>query len=354
MADAMPGTTVEFDPAALDPDCAIYPDLTPPPPPPAAQPEPPTQAITSFLESRVNLLLSNAPQADRRIARLSGQLPSTEEPGAALMSFVATVAQGNPVPVSSSLAAIEAMNGEAEPSPFDIWFEGTFALFDNSGPYGRFSTASLGADYIVGPDLLLGGFVSLDRIEQFDTASVDELAGTGFLAGPYVTARLTDTLYLDLLAGAGTATNTIDTGLGFVDTFDTTRWLIDAALEGSWSEGPWTFSPRLGLSYAEETSSAYTDGAGTAVPSVTAGLGQVSAGPGIAHSSDFDGVGQTVSLRFDAVRSFGATDAFSARAEAGVNWSFPGGFQFGATTTYSGIGSSHQSAGISLRASGSF
>lgn len=322
---------------------------TPAPIPPA--PEPPTEAITSFLETRVDLLLANAPAVDRRIARLSGQRATAEEPGAAIMSFVSSVAQGRPVPVSASLSAIEAMEGNGEPSPFDMWFEGTFALFDNSGPYGRFATAGFGADYLVSPDLLIGGFVSLDRMEQFGG---DELSGTGWLAGPYLTARLGEALYFDVLAGAGTAGNTIDTGLGFVDEFGSTRWLVDGSLTGNFASGPWTFAPRLGVRYAEETSEAYTDGLGTAVPSVTVGLGQVSAGPGIVHTSTDDGIMRQLSLRLDAVKSFGDRDDFSARAEAGVDWTLANGLALGATATYSGIGASHQSAGLSMRLSGSF
>ena len=101
------------------------------------------------------------------------------------------------------------------------------------------------------------------------TASAgDERAGRhlrhGWLAGPYLTTRLGDDLYLSPRAAAGRSANEVSPTGAYSDSFGATRWLLDGTLSGDWSNGGWSFSPKLDLSYFEERSDAYTDSLGTA------------------------------------------------------------------------------------------
>ncbi|HTN62966.1 MAG TPA: Ig-like domain repeat protein, partial [Devosia sp.] len=156
-----------------------------------------TQLIEEFLTTRASLILANQPDIERRIDRLNGIAPSGGNPVSALMGYLPGIVEGSPLTVSTSLGAIERLAGNEQPSRFDVWFEGTFALFDRNGPNGNFNTASLGADYLVTSDLLIGGFVQMDRLSQSASADPATISGTGWLAGPYATARLNENLYFD-------------------------------------------------------------------------------------------------------------------------------------------------------------
>lgn len=337
--------TVEFDPAELDPDCAIYPLDT----------RADTSAsLTSYLETRASLILDRDMGTDRRVDRLNGVSSVAEEPGAAIFSYAAGLTDGS-VPVAGSLAAFDALAGN-ERRRFDIWFDSTFALFERAGTDGLFSTGTVGADYLLTDDLLIGAFLSVDHLTQSATPFADEISGLGWLAGPYATLQLGDNLYLDILAGAGTASNSVDKGTGTPDTFDSSRWLVNASLQGTWGNDSWRFAPRLGFGYFEETSEGYTDGDGFEIAPVTVGMGRIAAGPGLTHTTTGeDGTRRDISVRLDAVQLFTSqSSSLSARAEAGIDWQTSNGLSFGASTSYSGLGSADHSIGASVKASAGF
>jgi hypothetical protein len=348
LSQAVPGATLEFDPATLDPSCARYPFVGAPSPSPTA----PTAQIQSFLDARAGLLLANAPDASRRFGRLNGQSAPPTFTGGDVLSYLDVVATTGALPVSGSLSAFEAFDEAGEPRAFDVWIDGTFALFETGNGNGRFSSGSIGADYLVTPDLLIGGFASLDNLDRFETMG-DTLSGTGWLAGPYVTARLTDTLYLDLLGAAGTAGNSIERG-GVVDDFGSTRWLVNATLEGQWSEGPWTFAPRLSAGYVEERSEAYTGANGVAVPSVVASTGRVSGGPGIVHTTTTEGLTTALSLRLDAIAQLGTQSSYGAAIEGGIELTSATGTRFGARLGLTGLTAGTRSLSLSVNAGAGF
>ncbi len=342
----MPGATLEFDPATLDPSCAQYPFVSTP----AVQA--PTDQIQSFLDARAGLLLTNAPDPSRRFGRLNGTPAPANFTGGDVLSYLDVVATTGTLPVSGSLSAFEAFDEAGEPRAFDIWIDGTFALFETGAGNGRFSTGSIGADYLVNPDLLVGAFAALDNIDRFETLG-STLSGTGWLAGPYVTARLTDELHLDLLAAAGTAGNRIETG-GVTDDFGSTRWLVNATLEGRFTEGPWTFAPRLAAGYVEERSEAYTGTNGIAVPEVLASTGRISGGPGIVHITTDEGLTRALSLRLDAIAQLGTNSAFGARIEGGIELGSAAGARLSTTLGLSGLTSGTRSVSISVNAGAGF
>ena len=305
-----------------------------------------TRLIENFLLTRAALILANQPDIQRRIDRLDGGGISGAAPVSALMGYLAGVAEGGPLTVSTSLGAIDRLRGSEPTNRFDLWFSGTFALYDAGGPAGDFSTASLGADYLVSSDLLAGVFVQADHLSQSTATDTASVSGTGWLAGPYATARLGQNLYLDILAAAGTSSNTVNPYGTYSDTFDATRWMLSTALQGEWHWENWTFGPRARLSYFEETSAAYTDSLGIDIPAITAGLGQIAVGPAISYRYVTEGeVVIDTSLRFEGIAdllntSAGfALDDIHGRVEGTVGFAFPGGSSLGLSVAHDGIAS---------------
>ncbi|MER8879978.1 putative Ig domain-containing protein [Mesorhizobium sp. M0684] len=304
-----------------------------------------TALIKEFMETRASLILENQPDIQRRIDRLDG-VAGGGSPVATLLAYLPGMADTNSVNVSASLASMRRLGGEDANSLFDIWFEGTYSRFDINDQDGKFALATFGADYLVSRNLLVGAFVQIDRTDGFTGSGGGTAEGTGWIAGPYLTARLTDNLYFDLLAGAGTSSNSVSPMDTYTDGFDASRWMVSATLQGEWQYDAWTFSPRARFSYFEEKSGAYVDGLNVPIPSVTAGLGQIAFGPGVSyrHVTD-DDVTLDFNLRLDGVFDISDTatesgaDNFHGRVGAGIDTRMPGGMRLGLSTSYGGIGS---------------
>lgn len=315
--------------------------------------------IAAFLEARANILLANMPNAQRRFARLKGQAASVSSPGSILMSYLPILVNGGTLSGSASLAQIEALAGNEQQARFDAWIDGTFGLFSNGGAEGRFGLVSLGADYLVTDDLLIGGFVQIDQLSQENSATAATAGGTGWMAGPYVTARLSDNLYLDLMAAGGQAGNRVSPLGTYEDQYGSTRFLASATLEGDWSHGAWTFAPVASVSWFSETSNAYTDSLGVAIPSTTVEQGQFAAGPGVRHHQDLgNGMTLTTSARFEAVAGYGNSllspwrTSIHGRASGGLDLGFAGGAALGFSLSHDGLfGAASRSTSVNIRLS---
>lgn len=297
--------------------------------------------IEDFMETRASLLLESLPDSSRRVGRLNGSAAANIGPGS-MLGYLPDIATGSSLPVSASLAALDALAGNRQPSRFDAWIEGSFALFDTDAAGGRLSTVGLGADYLITDDLLLGAFVQLDSLSQSVDMDEAKIAGDGWLAGPYATLRLTDNLFLDLMAAVGGSTNRVSPFGTYTDEFSAERYLLRATLEGSWTSGDWTFSPRASISYFEETSQSYTDSLGVTVPSVTAGIGKIALGPGVTYGfSTGDGISAVAGIRMDGVvdiRDEGIAEPHAA-INANLDFALHTGARLGFDLGYGGLGS---------------
>lgn len=305
-----------------------------------------TELIEDFFETRAELILSHGPNSQRRIDRLNGIAPSSGDPASALMGLMPLVSGGGPRALSGSLGAIEqAVADPAEPAAFDIWFETTFGAYGSDTAQGNFGIAYLGADYLVSSDLLIGALFQLDRV-GYDSNTGDASAeGTGWMIGPYVTGRLGDNLYVDLRAAAGRSANSISPYGTFTDEVDASRWLIEAAVSGEWTDGSWSFQPAARLSYFEETSDDYADGLGVYVPSVTTGTGQLALGPALSYRFVTDGeIDVVLGTSLDGVLDFGleggalVSEGAHAELEASIDLGLPGGARIGAAVKAGGLG----------------
>jgi len=179
--------------------------------------------------------------------------------------------------------------GDADPqaTPFDVWVEGKLARFSAYGADGRFGILHAGADYLVTPRILVGLGVQLDwtDMEADDGATIE---GTGYLVGPYVTARLTEHLFLDARAAWGQSSNTASPFGTYEDELDGTRWLVSAALIGQYDIDRWRVAPTARLTYFEEGTEAYTDGLGLPIPEIEIATGTFEFGPKISYRMELE------------------------------------------------------------------
>ncbi len=198
-------------------------------------------AVTkAFLLARINGLLLNSPASTSILYRQMG--PHGSQAAAASTATTASGAMnlgGNPVitasrfdddaiPVGSqpiqfrsSLSsmrqaardaqrekdrmALGAGEGGALPLAFegnpawDIWVEGRYSGFEddtaNLGRDGHTGLLFLGSDYRITPDLIVGGLLQWDRSKEFVDALATEVSGTGWMIGPYVSARVHENIY---------------------------------------------------------------------------------------------------------------------------------------------------------------
>ncbi|KKB13018.1 hypothetical protein VE25_04070 [Devosia geojensis] len=304
--------------------------------------------VEDFLGSRANLLVGALSASNRRIDRIDGAMRADIDKAInRLIRYMPNFVGSRRVLLSTSLATLDAFAGARKASPFDAWFDVSFTLFDAASGADT-SLVAVGLDYLVTPELLAGVYVQGDRFRQPANEAGRVTVSDGWLIGPYVTARLDRSLYLDVVAGTGGSFGQMATSSGAASGFDATRWLANVSLSGQWSAGNWTFTPRARFGYSEAVSQAWLDALGVPVPSVTEGSGQIAVGPGVTHrvetTEDFD---IQTSVRFEGVVDV-SHDAIgwslrnpSGRIEGGLGIGFPQGANVNLTGSYDGIGAPH-------------
>ena len=168
---------------------------------------------------------------------------------------------------------------------FDVWVEGQASRYDDDiggiDREGRFGVLYVGADYVIAPGILVGGLVQFDNTKEDlnGPGETGEIEGKGWMIGPYFGMLLANNLMLDVRAAWGRSDNDIVEDDGATGpnsaSFDTTRWLVTAALTGSHYHGPWRISPRLAVAYGREQFDTFTNSAGTIVDGDEVTLGRV-------------------------------------------------------------------------------
>jgi uncharacterized repeat protein (TIGR01451 family) len=350
------------------------------------------QVIQNFLYRRADQLLSNEPDRNRLIRRLPGVLwgDSNTQTGQGGSTFTVSGGDGGGPTHIAFATSFSQMMADAraarqkkaqeqndqmmglgvaphsslkdEPLPvwnsgFDLWVEGHYSHFDDDqgkgDRSGHLGVMYVGADYLVTPGLLIGALVQFDWMT--DTSNVQQTSadGHGWMAGPYVSARLSENVFFDARAAWGTSDNTVNPLGFFVDNFDTDRWLARANLTGNWNYGNWRFTPSVSVAHIEEEQHAYLDAIGIAIPGQSVALGRVTFGPEVGYrffASDGSIIEPMASIQglwdFEKpdVLTIGdqivSPDTFRGKVEAGVMFSMPVGATVRATANYDGIGSS--------------
>ena len=157
-------------------------------------------------------------------------------------------------------AGIPAARSASRAAAFDIWGDGVSSYYVNdslgSRSQGQTAIVHAGADYVVKPGLLIGMMSQMDWTSQATSALTQNSDGLGWLAGPYMSARLTRNLYFDARAAWGQSVSHIDPLGAFTDTFSTSRVLTSAKLSGDWSWSDFRFKPSAEVIYMAETQKA--------------------------------------------------------------------------------------------------
>ncbi|MEO0771976.1 MAG: autotransporter domain-containing protein [Pseudomonadota bacterium] len=329
--------------------------------------------INRFLTQRADLIMSTAPNNSRRIGRLQRgsdnptRLSFTRGDLYALLPFTMQLGNGGDYTFSTDLGQVtQAINSVplafGDPGDtrlidsykWDVWVQLQHKRFESGQNDGRFSILHFGVDYLMNPDLLVGAMVQVDYLEDRNGAQNSSVDGTGWMVGPYVTARLKENLYFDGRVAAGTSKNDISPFGTYTDEFDTFRWMASAEFIGDFKAGDWTIRPATSLSYFEEKQYGYVDGANVFIPSQTVAVGQFRLGPTFVHTYvSPEGVRYGSTFGFDAIYNFSntsgatvtnpssaASDGWRGRVQAGVDFGLGGGATMNVMSSYDGIGRS--------------
>ena len=330
------------------------------------------QAIGEFLGGRNALLLANQPDLQRRIARLqdggtgggSAQIGQVSLPGSGRLPANVRI-HSTSRSLSTSLSMVQtAMGDRTGGNRFDVWFEGTISDVTIGSNRGSFAIAYAGLDYLVSDDLLVGALVQVDRFgNEAATLGAGQAEGDGWMVGPYITARLAPSFYVDARVAFGGSDNSVSPLGTYVDGFDTDRMLASASAIGDIDLGEGlTFWPELSVRYLREDVQGYVDSMGVAIPDARIDQGEVAFSPRVDYRVvDENGWTYAPFGKVEGVLTFGA-DAFSvvdnglrARGSLGVDFASPGGVRFGISGFYDGIGEERfEAAGATVTVSLSF
>ncbi len=167
---------------------------------------------------------------------------------------------------------------------FDLWVEGKYSQYTAGNGGGDFTVLHAGADYLVTRDLLVGLAIQLDWMTYARSTGTGKADGSGYMVGPYLTAKFSDGFYLDAAASWGRADNSASPFATFTDEFGSQRWLATGALIGNFDSGGFNIRPEARLSYFREQTDAYTNGIGTAIPGLTFETGTLDFGPTLSRT----------------------------------------------------------------------
>jgi len=140
---------------------------------------------------------------------------------------------------------------------------------------GSYTLGTLGAHTFVNPDLLFGGMVQFDYMDD----PANNASGRGWMAGPYFVAQVPDQpLYFEGRLLYGQTDNDISPLGTYTDSFETERWLAQLRATGEYQVQNTTLMPLLDFTYTEDSQQTYTDSLGNTIPGQTVSLMQLSAG----------------------------------------------------------------------------
>jgi outer membrane autotransporter protein len=246
------------------------------------------------------------------------------------------------------------------PAAFDIWVQGTSSYFSNTQPDARYqghtNILMSGADYKVMPGLIIGVMAQTDWMDQSSNVSTSQ-SGFGWMAGPYLSARLARNLFLDVRALGGKSSNKLDmtdaTAGSWSDTYSTNRLLASAKLTGVYTFDAWRIRPSAELMYFAERQKAFTNALGIDIDSQTVSVGRLNFGPEFGYRmvmpdktvlEPFVGLtGVWDFARTDALTTSGLAmgqEGLRGRVEGGLSYSTPSGIMVRGSAAYDGVGSS--------------
>jgi hypothetical protein len=148
----------------------------------------------------------------------------------------------------------------------------------------------------------------------------------------------------------------------YTDSFDTTRWLASAKVEGQFTKDAWTLSPALRATYYSDDQDAYTDTLMNPIAAQTIALGELRGGPTLSYTH-VNSVGDEIvpSIGVDAVWNFGiqgentspgvmtGVEQVRARINAELSIASMNGASAVVGAYYDGIGIDYEAYGATFR-----
>jgi outer membrane autotransporter protein len=246
-------------------------------------------------------------------------------------------------------------DGLTHNSNFDVWVQGKWSKSTSDTTKSDLGMLYVGADYRFSDSMVIGFLAQVDWTDAEDDDQLIATKGTGWMAGPYLAARLHDNLLFDGRAAWGTADNEVSPLLGlYSDQFDSERWLVKGQFTGDFSAGRWRFNPHVAVIHFEEEQQAYTDSLGNRISSQTVSLGRLTFGPKVSTSFDLpDGTGLTTHLGLKGIWDFdqaeivdldtglassGSSDDLRGRVDGGLSARYTNGWIVTGNAFYDGIG----------------
>ena len=283
---------------------------------------------------------------------------SVTDPGSS--GFRSTSSSELPGQSKLGLGSGSSASRPAAPAAFDIWVQGTSSYFSNTLPDARYqghtNILMSGADYKVMPGLIIGVMAQTDWMDQSSNVSTSQ-SGFGWMAGPYLSAKLDRNLFLDVRALGGKSSNKLDmtdaAAGSWTDNYSTNRMLASAKLTGAYTFDAWRIRPSAELMYFAEHQKAFTNALGIDIDSQTVSVGRLNFGPEFGYRMvmpDKTVVEPFVGLT--GVWDFARTDALTTtglaigqegvrgRVEGGLSYSTPSGIMVRGAAAYDGVASS--------------
>jgi opacity protein-like surface antigen len=265
-----------------------------------------SETIRNFMTRRADLITSEEPDRNRFIRRLTGSVwgapagggigplafsgssqgGSTQINFSTSLSAIMQTAHGAHDEVGPGSGAHRAIEGDLNPD-FDVWMESHFSHFRENrlgfDRNGSFGITYLGADYLFGPNVLMGALVQIDQMSDNWNSAATSVSGNGWMAGPYASVRLGDNLFVDGRLAWGESTNSVSPFDTYRDNFDTQRAIARLNVTGNWHDDVFRITPSIGVTYFREHQRDYVDSLGVYIPSQDVALGRLNFGPEFAY-----------------------------------------------------------------------
>jgi outer membrane autotransporter protein len=323
--------------------------------------------ISNFMARRADQMTASEPDL---VQRMSNDCGGSADPLAVSGSGTSN---SNTISMATNLQQLLVQNkaakmpredpeGGARPSSSDrssactrgpgVWVEGRWAHVANEMAKTDLGLLYVGIDYRLAEDFLFGLLTQFDWTRERDLAEGTDVAGFGWLTGPYVVARINRHLYFDARVAVGQSKNTVSPLESYTDEFDTDRWLVRSRLTGDFEWDGWRVSPELGIVYLDESQRRYVDNLGIVIPGQTVTLGRMTLGPTVGTTFEVPDIA-TISpqLKLSGIWDFDRTELVSVetgspaasqklrgRVEGGISANFGNGVSLTLEGFYDGIG----------------
>ena len=323
-----------------------------------------TDAIKGFSYRRARSMLSAEPDRASFTRRNPEVLWGDDQKAASRepVRYALNVTQGRTD--ASFAASTERYDIGDSVGKLGLWIEGQYVKADDEGGNfdidNEFGIFYLGADVQATENLVLGALVSYDWTEEhtdfFGSAGSSplsqEVEGTGWMAGPYLSARLSKNLFFNARMAVGKSDNelTLDSRVED-DEFETDRILARASLTGNRRYGNWRVTPTASVSYFDEDQDEYVSKTGVTIPAQNFSLGRAELEPEFAYRHETaDGTVIEPQFSFAAVWDFETpddltlrgfnvpSDELRGRVEGGLQINWPSGNSMRFAASYDGIG----------------